>query len=344
MIEKYENFLYNCKYTAIKEAEPMKRREFIKLAAGILGYFAFGDMFSKNISEAADLKKAYHIVLISDLHLPWRSKNFPQKTEGQNIFEQKKKMLQNINGWQDAKEVALLGDFPARYGNEEEFLSVDEFLNEISLPKYIAIGNHDYAYRDKPSKKGKLKRGTHEEQQKKLNAFKERYKMPALYYTRTVLNYRLIYLAPDACDKLNVELSQKQLEWLQGEIASHANSPIIFFCHAPLKNTLLNYHKSINTPKATAQPEQALEEILKLAPKGSLWISGHTHTPKDNPSFANDDINRYNDRIINIHNPTIDSKQCVTNSLFLLNDRAIVKTFDHKKNIWLENFTREYRF
>ena len=114
----------------------MKRREFLRLMTGAAGYFTLSDILKYNTTEAAS-NTGYHIVLIADLHLPWRSKKFPKTIEGEKIFAQKKKMLDNINSWKDAREVALLGDFPARYGNEEEFLAVDKFLNEISLPRAI---------------------------------------------------------------------------------------------------------------------------------------------------------------------------------------------------------------
>lgn len=320
----------------------MKRREFLKLMAGAVGYFALSDILQNNTLEAAN-NKGYHIVLISDLHLPWRIKNFPKTSEGKKIFAQKEQMIKTINAFQDAKEVALLGDFAARYGKEEEFLSVDKFLNELKLPKYFVVGNHDYAYRDSPNKQGKLKRGALKEQTKKLNAFKERYKMPALYYARTIGKYRLLYLAPDEVGKLNIQLSNAQLEWMKNEILSHRNGPVIFFCHAPLMNTLETYHKSINKPQSAAQPDDKIAEILKFAPKGSLWVSGHTHTPPSNKSYADDEINRYNDTVVNIHNPTIDAKELYTNSLFLYDDRVIVKTFDYQKNAWIDKFTREYK-
>lgn len=320
----------------------MKRREFIKFSACVAGYFLFNGALPK-IAESANLNYGYRIILISDLHLPWRSKKFPLESDGQKIFVQKQKMLDDIKLCDDINEAALLGDFPARFGNEEEFLFVDKFLKEMPVPYYIAIGNHDYAYRDKPSKKGKLKRGTHEEQVKKLNAFKERYNMPALYYARDIGKYRLLYLAPDACGKWNIELSGTQLEWLKNEIAAHQQSPMIFFCHAPLKGTLEKYFYKVNTPSMTAEPSGVLKEILKNAPKGSLWVSGHTHTPPTNSNFANDNINRYNDRIINIHNPTLDGKGLWTNSLYLFENRIVVKTYDHIQNVWIDRLTREYK-
>ena len=320
----------------------MNRREFLKLMTGAAGYFFLNGFFPRT-TESAELKNGYHIVLISDLHLPWRSKNFPDSKKGKKIFLQKEKMLQTIKKWGDVKEAALLGDFPARYGNEEEFQSVDKFMAKLPVPGYIAIGNHDYAYRDKPGKNNKLKRGNHAEKTEKLNAFKERYKMPSLYYGRTIGKYRLLYLAPDACGSLNVELSKNQLEWIQDEIAKHHNNPVIFFCHAPLMGTLPQYNKKVNRPQTTAQPEEPLRQILQNAPKGSLWVSGHTHTPVTNPGFADDAVNRYNDNLINIHNPTLDTKRLCTNSLYLFDDRIVIKTYDHTKDMWLEELKREYK-
>lgn len=316
----------------------MKRREFLKLIASGVAW----SLFPLNTSANNKTANPYHILLISDLHLPWRSKKFPEHKEGEKIFAQKEEMLKHVKSWGNVNEAALLGDFPARYGNEEEFLSVDKFVDEINkiTPSYIAIGNHDYAYRGKT--KGKLEHGTLEEKLAKLNMFKERYKMPSLYYARNVGDYRLVYLAPDACGKYLLELSSTQLEWLKKEIADHQHAPMIFFFHAPLMGTLKKYHKNINTPSTTAQPEDALAEILKNAPKGSLWVSGHTHTSANNESFANDDINRFNESIVNIHNPTIDGKNLWTNSLFLYEDRIIVRTFDHKKNVWLNILDRVY--
>ncbi|MBR3723168.1 MAG: metallophosphoesterase [Selenomonadaceae bacterium] len=319
----------------------MNRRNFLKLMMGAAGYVMLDNIFPSR-TEGAELKRGYHIVLISDLHLPWRSKSFPDAKKGKKIFLQKEKILQNIKKWGDVKEAALLGDFPARYGNEEEFLSVDKFMAKLPVPYYIAIGNHDYAYKDNPGKNGKLKRGNHAEKVKKLNAFKERYKMPSLYYGRTIGKYRLLYLAPDACGNLNVELSQAQLEWMKEEIANYRENPIIFFCHAPLMNTLPQYNKKVNKPQTTAQPDEYLSKILQNAPKGSLWISGHTHTPVTNTCFADDAVNRYNDNIINIHNPTIDAKRLCTNSLYLFEDRIVLRTYDHTKDVWLDEFRRVY--
>ena len=133
------------------------------------------------------------------------------------------------------------------------------------------------------------------------------------------------------------------VEWLKGEIAAHQQGPIIFFCHAPLMGTLRTYTKKINTPQTTAQPADQLKEILSHCPPGSLWVSGHTHTPPKNDSFADDSVNRFNENLVNIHNPCIDKKHVYTNSLYLYDDKVVVRTYDHRDNEWVTKLDRTYK-
>lgn len=320
----------------------MKRRDFLQgvgLAASCLllrtGLWPLEGM-------AAPGKDYCHILLLSDLHLPWREKKFPARGEQQKIWEAKSKIITNINMWKDVDEVALLGDLAARYGCEEEFAWVDMYLDGLSTPWYAIAGNHDYAYANEPGEVGKLKRAPYATKQAKLLAFTKRYHLPSIYYARSIGKYRLLYLAPDAGSDLNVELSQAQIDWLEGEISAHNKAPMLFFCHAPLMGTLRTYGKKINTPSTTAQPADKLFDILGKCPKGSLWISGHTHTPVTNDSFADDSVNRFNANLVNIHNPTIDKRHMCTNSLYLYPDRITVRTYDHTKGIWLDNLERVY--
>ena len=321
----------------------MKRREFLQdagLAAGLLML----QNALQPLEALAGIEKGYcHILLLSDLHLPWRDKKFPTHDEQQRIWAAKKQMLAAINSWNDVDEAAVLGDLASRYGWEEEFAWVDSYLEGLRMPWYAIAGNHDYAYVNKANEPGKLKRGTYAEKQAKLLAFTRRYHLPGVYYARSIGKYRLLYLAPDACSDWNVELSPKQLAWLEREISAYSQAPILFFCHAPLMGTLRNYRKTINTPDTTAQPADKLSAILAKCPKGSLWISGHTHTPASNDSFADDRINRFNENLVNIHNPTIDSRHICTNSLYLYPDKIVVRTYDHAKGTWLDKLERVYR-
>ena len=125
-------------------------------------------------------------------------------------------------------------------------------------------------------------------------------------------------------------------------MAEHAAQTTLVFFHGPLIHTLLNYNKSVNTIRATAQPEQALADILAANPQVRLWVSGHTHTPATNYSYAADGINRYSDSLVDIHNADLDRKHIWTNSLYLYDDHIDVRTFDHRKQVWLAQFDRRY--
>ena len=320
----------------------MKRREFLQAAAAFIGCLSLG--YVPTVA-AGGRKDYYHIVIISDLHLPVRTKSFPAAADQKNVWEKKQKLLQTINAWTDVDEVALLGDLAARYGKEAEFKVVDEYVGALRYPYYAVAGNHDYAYKDEPvnKKKQKLAQGTLSEKKAKLAAFQKRYHLPAAYYARDVGNCRLLYLSPDGCGS-NVELSAEQLAWLQQEIATHKNGPVLFFCHGPLKGTLRTYNKKINTVSATAQPDTKLAEIMAAVPPGSLWISGHTHTPPTNDSYADISVNRVNKNLVNIHNPTIDAKKIYTNSLYIYKDKIVIRTYDHNNGIWLQALERTFPF
>ena len=74
-----------------------------------------------------------------------------------------------------------------------------------------------------------------------------------------------------------------------------------------------------------------------------LWISGHTHTPATNDSFAAPEINMYGSRIMNIHNSDMDRKHIWTNSLYIYGDHIDIRTFDHRSQDWIENYDRQIR-
>ena len=322
----------------------MKRRDFLKSTAALLGWLAIGGMplgFAKE-------REYYHILLISDLHLPMRVKNFPSKAEQDDIWQKKQKLLETVNGWNDVDEVALLGDLAARYGNESEFRVADEYVGGLRYPFYAVAGNHDYAYKDEPvlTKKGKKTKKANaslEEKKAKLAAFQKRYHLPSAYYARDVGPCRLLYLSPDGFQSV-VDLSEEQLAWMKKEISAHRNGPILFFCHAPIMGTLRSYNKKINTVPTTAQPSDALAEILADVPQGSLWISGHTHTPPTNDSYADTSVNRINEHLVNIHNPTIDAPNLYTNSLYIYKDRIVVRTYHYGRGVWMDELERTFSF
>ena len=55
---------------------------------------------------AADKHKGeyYHILLLSDLHLPWKPNKFPTKEEQEIVWSSKQTMLSNINSIRNEHE------------------------------------------------------------------------------------------------------------------------------------------------------------------------------------------------------------------------------------------------
>jgi 3',5'-cyclic-AMP phosphodiesterase len=164
--------------------------------------------------------------------------------------------------------------------------------------------------------------------------------LPEVYYSKRMGDHLLIFLSPDHLKSENLtELSDRELAWLRSELEQNQKTPTIIFFHGPLKDTLRNYTKYINTPVRIAMPSDILHDILMKNPQVFLWVSGHTHTPPTEESFAAP-VNVYEKRITNIHNTDMNRATIWTNSLYLYSDKVVVKTYNHKKGVWLREFER----
>ena len=105
-----------------------------------------------------------------------------------------------------------------------------------------------------------------------------------------------------------------------------------------------------------AQPHRRIRKIINATPQIFLWVSGHTHISPTNVKF-NHSVNVYEKRVTNIHNCDMDGRSYLldtdfettkhtniwTNSLYLYQQKVVIKTYDYKKSQWLENLTREIK-
>ena len=116
---------------------------------------------------------------------------------------------------------------------------------------------------------GKSIKGSASEKQKKLAIFQKTFGVPALYHSKLVGNYQLIFLATDdlQSDQLT-RISSKQLDWLRSELNRDNKKPTIIFFHGPLYGTLSMNHKNANSKDFIAQPQKDLREILQKNPQG----------------------------------------------------------------------------
>ena len=281
----------------------------------------------------------FRLVLLADCHLPVRSREVPEAARQQKIIRAKEKVVADINAWDDVAGVVVLGDIAAEVGNDQEYAFAKEFFAKLKKPAYFIAGNHDYLYSDGRSAGGKLTRGDERSKKEKLQRFSDTFSSE-LYYSRRIGRYLLVFLSADALDSPHLcQMSEQQLAWLRRELAENLSAPTIVFFHAPLAGTLADYNTKVNKPAYIAQPAAAVREIIAGNPQVFLWVSGHTHTPATNASFAGA-VNIYHGRVTNIHNADLDRETIWTNSLYLYPDKVIVKTFDHKARVWLGHLER----
>lgn len=267
-----------------------------------------------------------HIVLLGDPHLP-----------GKNI-EKKEQVIETINQQSDVDFVVALGDICSQTGTEEEYAFAQKFFQKLHKPLFLINGNHDYIYTDERTSEGKFQRASLEEQHIKLARFKDTFQLPSLYYSMQKENYFLIFLAVDEPAHL-AQLSPTQLRWFENELQTHSRIPTIVFFHAPLNHTLETYNRWVNTPNFVAQPKEALDTIIQANPQIVLWVSGHTHTSAKEASFASS-LNRYNDHVLNLHNSDMNKETIWTNTLFLENNRILIRTYDHTQKAWIDALDR----
>lgn len=296
------------------------------------------------IPEIKPEEKNYsHIVVLSDLHLPGR--NIPLKEE----------VIDTIDSWPDVDMIVLLGDICEEFGTVEEYAYAKKFLDQLNKPLYPIVGNHDYLYEDNIP--GKHVKASYTIRKKKLQRFKETFSLQEVFYSKRIGGYLLIFLSTDDLHSDNLtEISGKQIDWLQSELSKNKDIPTIIFFHAPLKGTLMGNNKYVGDDKHIAQPNRKIRKIILENAQIFLWISGHYHIAPTNVNF-NHKVNIYEQQVVNIHNCDMDGRSNLseadyggkghsniwTNSLYLYPDKVMVKTYDHKKNRWLEELKREIK-
>ena len=327
----------------------MKRREFIArclAGAGVIGIagelFGWKYILKKFYPEQATAAPACRrLVILGDPHLPVRTREVKSQEKQQRILAAKREVLHEINRWPDVDGVSVLGDVAAQFGNAIEYDFAKAYFSALEKPAFFIAGNHDYIYADGFDAKGRLVKGTEASKAAKLRQFQKNFGLESLYYSRQVDAYRLLYLSPDSLTSPHLtEMSPAQLDWLREELAAHKKEPTIVFFHAPLQDTLLPYNHTANKPDFIAQPAEGIAKIIRANKQIVLWVSGHTHTPATNESYANVAVNSYARQLQNIHTSDMDREVIWSNSLYLYADKIVVRTYNHAAQQWEEALDR----
>jgi predicted phosphodiesterase len=274
----------------------------------------------------AEVPAYYRLVILGDPHLPGR------------LIEKKEAVRETINSWEDVEMVIAVGDICSDWGSDEEYHLAKGFFSKLKKPFFPIAGNHDYIYETPTGPEGGLVIAPREIQEAKLKKFRETFNLPDYFYRQPLGGYLLLFLSSDHVDFLS-GMSERQLAWFRSVLESNRKTPTIIIFHGPLKGTLKDYRRWINTPGFIAQPYEDIHGILKQNPQVFMWVSGHTHTPPTEESFASP-VNTYEGQVTNIHNKDMNRGDIWTNSLFLYPDKVVVKTWDHQVNDWLQHLER----
>jgi predicted phosphodiesterase len=291
--------------------------------------------------QAEQVKDYYHIVVLSDSHLPFKPSEIKTEAKQEKVLQAKTAVREHINSWEDVDEIVVTGDIVGEHGTIDEYEYARDYFAGFNKPVYPIVGNHDFVYTDEPNADGKFK-ATPEIKCEKLDRFKSYFNLESVYYSQKVGKYLLVFLSPDdVYSKYLTTVSSSQLDWLQATLSENRNIPTIILFHAPLAGTLYNYNKNVNTNNFIAQPRDRIKEIIKQNPQVFLWVSGHTHTPPTNDSYKAD-INLYENQVTNIHNCNMDRETIYTNSLYLYSDKVVVRTYNHRQQAWMDDFDRVF--
>ncbi len=314
----------------------ISRREFIALSLSTLSVMVLGGCGKADGAKQA-AEKYTRLTIISDLHVP-----SPRD-------EEKRKVLRDINGWDDVTKVVALGDMVYRRGIEEEMKASAQLLSILQKPRIVVAGNHDFLYEDYYSEGEKLVRANPAKRAAKLKSFMEHFKIEKLYHSEDLSGYHLIYLSlNDVNGKSSVGLDEAEQSWLAKDLSENRGKPTIIFCHAPLDGTAgsINKKKWFNQ---VVQPSEKIMNILLENPQVKLWVAGHLHRGAYYPACT--DERQYTNTqtgIKGINNPSLKGEgkwqppkegektshkypTLWTNSLYLYPDRVVVKTYDHGK-------------
>ncbi len=278
-------------------------------------------------NHPVDTGAPVHLVVLGDPHLP-----------GTNLVA-KRAVLERINTWSDVELVVVVGDLTERYGTEREYAAAATYFRSLRHPLAPIVGNHDYYFQTPyPRVTGGYLRAPFVFQQAKLARFRQTFGLDQHYYKQEIGGYLLLFVSTDH-DRFGTGVGEAQLTWLRNQLLMHRNQPTIIFAHPPLQGTQTRFRRYVNRPTAVIQPAAWMHMLLITNPQVFLWVSGHTHTPPTEGSYASF-INIYADRIINIHNNSMKGDTIWSNSLYLYPDRVQVRTFNHRQNCWQAELDR----
>jgi 3',5'-cyclic AMP phosphodiesterase CpdA len=264
------------------------------------------------------------IVILGDPHLPGR------------LYQQKIKVIETINSWDDVDLVVSVGDVCSTCGTVQEYDAVKEFFARLKKPFISLIGNHDNYYSDQ----GFIS-ASKEERLQKFERFQKAFNGQKLYFSEEFGDWRLYFLALDGIESgFYSAVSSEQVDWFKNELNTYKDKKAAVFCHAPLwtENVIDLYPPAINY---IVQPACEFKKIALDNLQIKIWVSGHVHFGMIKELVMHP-FNHYEQKVMNIVNTDMDGFSVLstnihpeyhdriwTRSLYFYKDKVLCKTYDH---------------
>ncbi|MDF2881758.1 MAG: purple acid phosphatase/fibronectin domain protein [Clostridiaceae bacterium] len=236
-----------------------------KIIIGLISIALCFVMSPKHVYAEDNTRPILQIPVISDIHI----QNQCQKDRLIKALNDYKIIAPNYN------VMVFVGDI-TDHGYSSEY---DNFMNIINnnvqqnAEKVIVMGNHEY---NEVWYKGIVQSDIY------INRFKEKTKMPNVYYDKWIAGYHFITLGADDLNYNSAadgRISDKEYSWLEIILAvnANANKPIFVFLHQPIPYTVYgSQHWGGNFT------DGKLFNILKKYPQVILF-TGHSHALLDYP-------------------------------------------------------------
>ncbi len=219
--------------------------------------------------------------------------------------------INQVNQTPDVDFVMYTGDM-INTPYQKELIKFISYANELKVPWYATLGNHDICVGGFLSKKVYWNM---------LSSHNKNFNFQKTYYSFTPQKgYKVIVLDSIIDDKItaNGRIDEEQLKWLNKELLKSKKSTVLIFLHVPIIEPLHSEsHRLLNS-----------DEVLSIINKYSNPIavfSGHYHTTKITQSG----------NVLHISTPSLVSYP---------NAFRIIKICTQKNRVILDFYFKETRF
>lgn len=222
-------------------------------------------------------------VLVSDIHMEGNNKG---------TFEKLSKIFSGINSSDVSPDCLISAGDNTMNGQFIEWTMLYGYLQRAGLLKdtnvILAMGNHDFGNSSSASDYDKLSKRALAEYNSYCGKSVDR-----VYYSETVNGYKVIVLGSEKNMEDTVSyISDAQISWLEGELASAGGKPVIVVNHNLIYGTNTpqsnwSFNQIENGDRLRSAMESYDGKILYFCGHSHFGINGSTVVTKGNVTYVN---------------------------------------------------------